>query len=338
MGKKRTFIEALFRHGILTHLPTRARLTVLAYHRIRAAGASSEDYAFDESVFGPDEEQFDGQMAWLARHADAVSEGDVLDALAGKTKLPKRAVLITFDDGYRDNFDLALPILKARGVPGLFFIAPALIDQRRLGFWDQAAWAVKHTAVVHLRASDLLPAELALATNPHQAVRDVANWLKGARAADPDQALKELRHELKVAAPDQALEDRELMTWDQIRQLAAAGMGIGSHGLSHRVLAGLSEVEQRHELTESKARLEQRLCQDVRTIAFPSGSRGAYTKLTQALAAEAGYEGCFTYETGVNDPLKLDRDDIRRLPAGPSPGLAACAVKAPWILGDAFYG
>lgn len=320
MGKKREIIEALGRYGVLARLPTLPRLTVLAYHRVRPSGLEASDYPFDESVFGPAEAEFDAQMQWLSWHADPIGEADLIEALAGKRKLPKRAVLVTFDDGYRDNHDLALPALKRHGVPAIFFIAPALIDQRRLGFWDHAAWASK--------LSGGSPAEF----------RALANDLKTTHAQDPDAALGELRRRLEVAAPSAELEDRELMTWDQIRALKRQGMGIGSHGLTHRVLARLSPAEQWHEFTESKQRLEQRLEAPVRTVAFPAGSPGAFTAETQRLAQEAGYLACFTYETGVNDPEDLAPTDIRRIPAGPSVALAACAVRAPWLLGKAFYG
>lgn len=320
MGRKRTLIEALGRYGILTRLPSLPRLTVLAFHRVRATGLVAANHPFDETVFGPDEAEFDAQMQWLSWHADPVSETDLIDALEGRRKLPKRAVLVTFDDGYRDNHDLALPILKKHAVPAIFFIAPALIDQRRLGFWDHAAWASK------------------LAGGSAAEFRALANELKTTHAQDPESALIELRRRLAVAAPSAELEDQELMTWDQIRELQRQGMGIGSHGLTHRVLARLSLAEQWHELMESKLRLEQRLDAPVRTIAFPAGSPGAFSADTQRLAQAAGYAACFTYETGVNDPEDLVANDIRRVPAGPSVALAACAVKAPWILGKAFYG
>jgi peptidoglycan/xylan/chitin deacetylase (PgdA/CDA1 family) len=320
VGRKRNLIEALGRYGILTCLPTLPRLTVLAYHRVRASVRSAETYPFDDSVFGPDENEFDAQMRWLSWHADPIGEGDLIAALEGKAKLPKRAVLVTFDDGYKDNHELALPVLKKYGVPAIFFIAPALIDQRRLGFWDHAAWANK------------------LAGGSAAEFRALANELKTTYGQDPETALSELRRRLNLAAPSAELENKELMTWEQIQDLQRQGMAVGSHGLTHRVLARLTPAEQWHELMESKVRLEQRLDAPVRTVAFPAGSPGAYTAETQELAGKCGYAACFTYETGVNDPAELVAHDIRRVPAGPSVALAACAVKAPWLLGKAFYG
>lgn len=96
---------------------------------------------------------------------------------------------------------------------------------------------------------------------------------------------------------------RELfMGWDQVRQLADAGMSVGSHGQSHRLLAGLDDIAQRRELTESKQFLETSIGREVTAVAYPFGWEGTFTARTIELVIEAGYRLAFSSLEGVNRP------------------------------------
>ena len=133
MSKKELLAETLFRSRLLrpiTGLLPKG-LTILCYHRIRPDVESAE-YLFDEGVLGPFQSEFERQVKWLKSNFDILSESELL-GLISKPLLSKRGVAITFDDGYRDNYELAYPVLRAYGAPAIFFLCPGLIDGRCLG-------------------------------------------------------------------------------------------------------------------------------------------------------------------------------------------------------------
>jgi peptidoglycan/xylan/chitin deacetylase (PgdA/CDA1 family) len=120
------------------------------------------------------------------------------------------------------------------------------------------------------------------------------------------------------------------MTWDQARALVAAGMSVGSHGVTHRALSRLPEDEQRAELVDSKRLLESEVGREVSALAYPYGWPGAYDATTGRLARDAGYRAAFTAHEGVNLPGPTDPFALRRLGVGfaDSPGLH----RARWAL------
>ena len=103
------------------------------------------------------------------------------------------------------------------------------------------------------------------------------------------------------------------MTWDQLRAMADAGMAIGSHTLTHRVLASLNEEDQRREIFTSKIRLEKELGREMRSFAYPLGGPDHINEDSIRLAREAGYRIAYTFSTGaasrINDPWSIRRID-----------------------------
>src|SRR5215475_11334813 len=140
---KRRLARALDRANILkTVLALRAAfgapwIAVLTYHRVadatRMAGQAS---LFDEGVFDTSPDELDEQLAFLRRYFNPISLDDLRGLRRGRA-LPKNPALVTFDDGYRDNHDIALPILKRYDVPAIFFVATSYIEERRLFWWDR---------------------------------------------------------------------------------------------------------------------------------------------------------------------------------------------------------
>ena len=130
------------------------------------------------------------------------------------------------------------------------------------------------------------------------------------------------------------------MDWDQVKQLASAGMSIGSHGHTHRALGELEDEIQRHELIESKRILESQLGREVTAIAYPFGWDGTFSRHTVALAAEVGYRLGFSSLEGVNQPKKprFESLALRRLTVGTgdSPALLHARASLHAALGNSF--
>jgi peptidoglycan/xylan/chitin deacetylase (PgdA/CDA1 family) len=143
---------------LLSQLPARDSLLVLNYHRI----GNAEDDLFDPGVFSATAEQFDNQIAYLKRRLSLVTLDEALAFIDGtiKEKTRRCRVLITFDDGYLDNYEIAYPILRSHGAQGVFFLATGMVGSCELPWWDRIAYLVKTAR--RRRFSLRYPAELSI--------------------------------------------------------------------------------------------------------------------------------------------------------------------------------
>jgi peptidoglycan/xylan/chitin deacetylase (PgdA/CDA1 family) len=237
--------------------------------------------------------------------------------------------LITFDDGYRDNFEVAAPILRDRGLPATFFIPTAFLEAPRLSWWDKVACLIKQTRVRRLElprspeggSDNGGPPPLAIdldAMPRSEAIRTIIAAFLDETICDGPWFLQRLADRAEVEVDDDSMARALFTSWDQVRRTTGPGTGlsVGSHGHSHRKLAGLDGDSQGRELAESKRILEDRLGREAEALAYPYGWPGAYTAETKALAARAGYRVAFAGLEGINHPGAIDPFEIRRLGVG----------------------
>jgi len=253
-------------------------------------------------------------MRWLKQHTTVLSEERLKRALDTGWDSARPATLITFDDGYRDNYTIAYPLLRELGLPALIFIPTHIIDARRLGWWDIIAYLFKHTACSRVeldgRSFDL----------PRQR-REACSHFQERIKLEPRERTLDLIPRLceacRLPPPDPASQDRELLTWDQIREMKAHGVSIGGHTHTHTVLATLNPEEQEQELALSKSILEDRLGGRVCSVAYPVGGPQHVSPTTADIAARCGYELGFSYLTGLNRWGAIQQMSISRV-AGPA--------------------
>lgn len=268
-------------------------LYIFNYHRV----GDAERTEFDPNVFSCDAAHFRAQIELLKSRFRVVTIKETLETLS-RGKPREHLALITFDDGYRDNFTTAYPILRDLGVPATFFLPTDFIGTSKIQWWDEIAWLVRHTQVDELKVSftpQPIPVSHARIGNT---IRRVLTAFKRA-ASNGEQKLAELRKALGVTMPSSASEQL-FMSWDEAREMRAGGMDIGSHSHSHRILSHLSLAEQETELRTSKAILERELGEKVPSIAYPVGARDSFTQDTERLTQAAGYEVGFSFIAGIN--------------------------------------
>jgi peptidoglycan/xylan/chitin deacetylase (PgdA/CDA1 family) len=314
MGKKELLANLLYHSGLWRPvLGLRPNgLVILNYHRIRQ-DHTIEPCLLDEGVFGPTQSAFERQVKWLKAHFEVLSECELLDVVRQTGRFGSRFAAITFDDGYRDNYDLAYPVLRAHAVPAIFFVCPTFIDKRLLGWWDVIAYLVKASEKPSLA---LRGETIPVRGQEQAAIRKLHDWMKVRPPTETIGLIDELRKACGVDLPAPSLRDEQLMTWDQICEVSRGSVAIGSHTQTHRVLASLSEEEQRWELSQSKTALESKLGLPVRTLAYPVGGYQNFTAVTMRLARDCGYQGAFSFHTGVNLPGDGNPYNLRRIAPG----------------------
>jgi peptidoglycan/xylan/chitin deacetylase (PgdA/CDA1 family) len=311
IGKRELAASVLDRAPIrptLRRLPLWSGLLVLNYHRIGDPAASE----LDRDLFSATVEAFDRQCAFLARELEVVG----LDDFDACLRRPGRHVMLTFDDGYRDNYELAFPILQRHRLPATFFLATGFIDRPRLAWWDEIAWMARHARVEALPpgtwSGEPLPLDPA---NLDGSIRSLLRHYKGLPTADTPAFLDEIARLTRAgrfAGDAKAL----WMTWDMIRELREAGMSIGAHTVDHPLLARLPVESQAAEIARSRDRIAEELGETPRAFAYPVGKPGTFTADTQRLLAEQGFQCGFAFSGGYLASSQFDRFAISRAHVG----------------------
>ncbi len=276
----------------------RSRALILTYHGV--ARDVVDSYVTRQSV---DASVFDAQLAWLSRRYRFVRLGDLVSALDQRTSLPEPSVVLTFDDGLRNVLRSALPILQKHGAPATVFVCSDYVNRGPL--WTDEVGLLVMGAPIHTLVSPL-------GDERRYYLRGTAARERAARAVtaamkrlDPVARAGELRRLRETCRPDGGPVDvipecHDLLTWDDVRALADAGIEIGSHGQTHTVLSALQRKDARDEIVQSKATIERQLGRACTLFSYPNGTRRDFGPEDQQMLIEAGYRGAVTQIVGVN--------------------------------------
>lgn len=315
-GKREMLALALAWSGIsrlISQFPATDSLLVLAYHRI---GKPDEDL-FDPGLFSATADEFNEQIAFLKREMSVVTLQEALAFVDGTAKEKSRGarVLVTFDDGYLDNYQTVFPILRSHGVQGVFFLATGMVGSAHVPWWDHIAFLLK-TARRRQFTLDY-PASLNVDLDEDgldESLRAVLRLFKRPDNSDHAKFLSDLAEQTKGDDPGNV--SRRFLDWDEAREMMAGGMAIGSHTHSHQLLSQLDGSHQREELSKSRSILEERLGTAVDVIAYPVGAKDSFTDETMRVAQELGYRAGLSHHGGTNLPGQIARFDIKRHSVG----------------------
>jgi peptidoglycan/xylan/chitin deacetylase (PgdA/CDA1 family) len=300
-----------FGGGLINRWANREHFFVFNYHRV-SASEKPVDTAFDEGVFGHSQAQLKQQLEFLQKHTTILSEQDLIKALFGDLSEKGPYSMVTFDDAYIDNYQLAMPILAKLGVPAIFFVPALIIENRNLGWWDQIAYIIKKSQKAEI---DFRGEKLVLKNRKPAVINKLIEVMKMVPHEQTSNLVTELAEKTDWPTPSKEIMDKELMNWDQLREAYEAGVALGSHTCSHRVLATLNETEQADEIIKSKSIIEKKLNIKVRSLAFPVGGLEHFNKITLKHVEKAGYDMAFSFNTGVTKFGAFNRFAIPRLGA-----------------------
>lgn len=272
-------------------------LRVLAYHRIADPSRAS---MLDPRLISATKEIFERQMAYLASNYRAVSMDQVLDAIAGGTPLPEKAVLITFDDAYVDFAANAWPILKRYRLPVTLFVPTAYPDQPERAFWwDRLYRAFFHTSKTVLSSSPLGRLPLTSTEERRSSLRKLQIYMKS------------LAHHQAMALTDEVCSQlgiekttyKSTLSWDELRQLARDGVTLGAHTQTHPILTQLEPGQIRAEVAGSQQALKREIGRVLPIFCYPNGS---CNDVVTGILREEGFVAAFTMQSGQNDLTSAD--------------------------------
>jgi peptidoglycan/xylan/chitin deacetylase (PgdA/CDA1 family) len=295
-------LVALIARGVLGLSSTAIspRLSILIFHRVHARA---------DSIFPhePDARRFERLMRFVARCFHVMTLGEAVRCLA-QGNLPSRALVITFDDGYADNADVALPILQRCGLTASFFVSSGFLDGGRM--WNDSVIECLRACrlpEIDLESFGIGRCSLAGAAERRVAIERLLPRIKYLSLAERDEAIARLQQLCGVTA----LPTNLMMRSAQVRELHCAGMEIGAHTVRHPILTALDLAEAEYEIAEGRKHLQSLVDAPVDMFAYPNGKPGRdYDHRHVSLVQRLGFRGAVSTAPGVGQ----SGDDLFQLP------------------------
>jgi peptidoglycan/xylan/chitin deacetylase (PgdA/CDA1 family) len=321
---KRAVARTLYTLGLLQlrqAMVLRNRAVVLMYHRVLTP--EERRRAGSHPALVVERDTFARQMALLKKRFVVLSVAQFAEYVEQRRPLPSSSCVVTFDDGWRDNYDNALPILARLGMPSLIFLPMNFIGRRRV-FWQEALVQLLGRAVVRLRrepqqraavAALLAPAGLAgllddPSPDPKAAIIAAVSAQKSLTRETIEQLVADLAARLGVDTEELASTDG-FIDWSQVETMARQGVTFGGHGIDHLLLTQVSDAQADAEIEGSRRALDAQLREPTPTFSYPNGY---WTPRVAAKVKSMGYRLAFIAQGGPvtcdDDPWTLRRVNI----------------------------
>jgi peptidoglycan/xylan/chitin deacetylase (PgdA/CDA1 family) len=294
--------------GLLGRAIEWSGVLVLNYHRV----GNCKDSPFDRGLWSADAEAFTDQIRFCKSQLEVITPDDIPRVVANRSG---RHALITFDDGYRDNYEIAFPILKAEGVSATFFIATGFVDSPHLPWWDEIAWMVRTSRQDRVELPRWITAPILFEEPDREgAVRTLLRAYKAMPAEFTGRYLDAIAEATRSGRCDGAEVGRGFwMDWEMLREMRAAGMTVAGHTVTHPVLARTSIKRQREEILGCGARLAEEIGEPMRYFSYPVGKPDTFNSVTQNCMREAGVQYAFSYYGGFRRFDNWNNYDVRRV-------------------------
>jgi len=303
------------------------------YHRVLNEGDVSRQTIRNGIIVKT--ETFKKQIGFIRRHLKPVSLKEFAGYLEKKIPFPNKTCLITFDDGWRDNFLNAYPALRENHMPAVIFLSTDFIGTQRF-FWQEeltellasirSRFSEDKELMETQRILDIEGILRIIASDPRDLPKEIDTFLNNQKKKNIAQ-IRELIHSLKLTCKaDVTSEKKEpvFLNWDEVKTMADDGIAFGSHGKSHALLPALNAKEAEEEIRESREILEKNLKGTIDAFSYPNGNFD--TSVLKAVQ-DQGYRVAFGTERGYvskdDHPFSIRRINIHQDMTDSTPMLMA---------------
>ncbi|HBF07620.1 MAG TPA: hypothetical protein DHW71_01720 [Gammaproteobacteria bacterium] len=319
MGKKERLAKILMQSWVERLLVQKKRrhLSILAYHSVQEF---TQDYPYNAENISAYPNVFAEQMDFVSKHFNVINFYDLVRYQSAYPNLlfpqllkllPPNSMIITFDDGYADNLNIALPIMKSYGLTGVVYISTDFVDQQKLFWFDEVARCMQvlpegpinifnNRFSVHLND-----------TNREKQRRAFGRFLQTLTDNERLEAIEELRHISQYNFDSCKFSCGMPLSWEQVRQLRSEGIEIGSHTRNHGFLDVMNEEELLDQIAGSKEQIESQIGESIVSFSYPNGN---FHQGVVDTVKEAGYQFAVNYKHNIaKSSIKLNRFLLPRL-------------------------
>jgi peptidoglycan/xylan/chitin deacetylase (PgdA/CDA1 family) len=327
---KKRYIKYLTAHliyitGLLSlwaKIKLRNKAVILMYHRVLSRNEMLENYSQDGIVVK--RETFEKHMKYIKNNFKILSLSEFVEHFQKRIPFETKSCLITFDDGWKDNFQNAYPILRENGITSIIFLTTDFIGSYKQ-FWQERLAKLLYSLYDRtLRDKRFLEKAQKKFQNKEDLEIFIGNdgkdledkisvfiaFQKRKESSKIEEEIDFLRQLLEMAV-EESPNGQRFLNWDEIGIMAEDGIAFGSHGKSHNILLQAERAEILKEILESKVLIENKLGKGVISFSYPNGD---FTEDVVAMVKNNGYKVAFGTGNGFvsidDDPFKLRRINI----------------------------
>lgn len=293
-------------------------VVILMYHSVNEV---SNERIYAANIVSP--VNFAQQMRYLVSCAQVISLDKYVDCVGNGTQLPAGSVILTFDDGYKDSFTNAYPILRKYGFPATFFLPTAYIGTGKAKWDDRLSYLIRQSTIKEFSVESDIWQGSNLFTTPGRreklkVIDQLVRVLGRVSSLDRQRVLEQVQSQLQVDPGE--LDTSDLMlSWQDVQKMSkATGISFGAHGITHSRLSDLSVEAARWEIIGSKDRIEIAIDRPVKFFSYPFGGPDDFNDQIKNILRSEGFECAVTSIYGRNasgsDLLQLRR--VRALNCG----------------------
>ncbi len=298
MNKKALLSKILFNQVFniekLIHFRAQNKLTILAYHRIFPP--VNNDYPFLKDVMSASQEIFHEQVSFLKKHFSIINFYNLKELLESEKSLPPNLLILTFDDGYADNYDDMLPVLQDHNTTATVYVATEFIDDQKLFWVDRIAFKINKSEGEKLSLLDGKYSFNIDKNNKKEVIYKVINIC----SRIPDELFRvvicEIYSQLLKEPNSNEFNLAKPLSWNQVTSLSNSGIEIGAHTVTHGFLNNMTYSEQVFELKTSKEKIEKEIGKPIVSAAYPAGM---YNQETLKVTNELGFDFACNYKHAI---------------------------------------
>ena len=257
---------------------------------------------------------FERQLKYLSKRYHFISLEDFIDAVGKQAALPDYSVAVTFDDGYRNNYFNALPVLKQYGVPATVFLTTNFVEKAAPLWRDRLEDMIERARVAEFTIDingQSYHCDLRGREKKAVAESQLRNLIKTLAGEEVEEILQQIAQALVVDTLVLG-DDYSSLGWDEAKQMQRARVSFGAHTKSHLILTRVSHEQARAEITDSKDHIETSLNRKVTTFAYPNGKKEDFSEEIKTILKETGFTGAVSLIYGMND-MDTDLFELRRI-------------------------
>lgn len=284
------------------------RVLILTYHQV------TPSVGYDPLQLKVTVKNFESHMASSRRCFEVISIADFVMQLNQSHLRQTRQIVITFDDGYWDNYAFAAPILHKYELPAIVYLTANYIGIPRNFWWDEVEDIVMGYQASNLEVDEPIGQQYCLTDERRRvgAIIDLCSRLRKLSVDEREGMLGRLRAYDRLPRR----EDARPMTWEEARALTRYGMNIGAHSCNHQALSSLTEADARQEVEQSKRVIDGQLQTEIGHFSYPHDDADYHlqrlSEISRRLVLDAGFQSGVTIIRGVNR-VEQDVMALRRL-------------------------
>lgn len=268
-------------YGFLRGRLSKQQATILLYHNLEETR-----YPWRGSRLIP--QHFEDQIKYLNQQYRIISLNELVEYTREQRTLPPKVAVITLDDGYKDNYTYAYPILKKYNAPATIFLATGYLDSGGLFWWDRFRYALWNTTLEMIEIANLGKLSLKSSAERLRAMSRLQEMLKQLPDGEREHLIDTIVSLSGVNIPPD-LGKELLLSWDEVREMSNNGIAFGAHTVTHPFLTELPVAEAKRQIVESKKTLEKELGKPVTAFAYPYGRATDFNDEIKQIVRQTGF-------------------------------------------------